>query len=444
MNARARVRAEDIPAARRVAAFVFLMVADFFYGWSWNTVDVLRPDIRASFGLTLTQASLMYTAQSAGALLGALLIGQLADRLGRRNVLVAIMVGYAISLAAGAMVAGLPGLLAQRFTLGIFLGGVFPVAVGIYTALFDKRRCGRLAGFYNGTFNGSVVVLGFLVSSFHVGDWRVLLWAGAIPPLLAAPLAFLIVPDDKRTIPFGWEGAERTLSKLPIAELFAGSLRSQTLRVALMIGLNFFAYQAFAGWQTTYLQEVRGVPSPVAKDLIAWQFTATIAGGFAWGWVADRFGRRANALGFFSLALLILIYLLMARTEGQLRVMGILVGAALPASVIWGPWLAELYPAHLRSTAASIFNWGRLISLFSPPVTAAVAERFGLGAAMAMAAVSFTLAAVIWRTLPETLDRSLAASQAGGERPFVASNSHRVADLQVAAVLTRPKPIHED
>lgn len=399
------IRAEDIPPSRRVVAFIFVMVADFFYGWSWNTVDILRPDIRASFGLTLTETSLMYTAQSAGALIGAIVIGQMADRLGRRNMLAGIMVGYALSLAAGAIVTDLRGLLAHRFVLGVFLGGIFPVAVGIYTGLFDRRRCGKLAGFYNGTFNGSVVALGFVVSTFDVADWRVLLWAGAIPPLLFAPLAFWLVPDDRRTIPFGSVGVVRPPSRLPIAELFAPELRGRTLRIAVMVGLNFFAYQAFAGWQTTYLQDVRGIPSPVAKDLIAWQFTATIVGGFLWGWFADRFGRRANAIGFIGASALILIYLTVDSSVGQLRLIGVVFGLLLPASVIWGPWLAEMYPAHLRSTAASIFNWGRLISLFSPPITAAVAESFGLGAAMAMAAVSFTFAAILWRTLPETLDR---------------------------------------
>jgi MFS family permease len=407
-----KVRAEDIPANRRIAAFVFLMVADFFYGWSWNTVDVLRPDIRASFELTLTQASLMYTAQSAGALVGAVVIGQLADRLGRRNVLAGIMVGYSLALASGAVVTDLAQLLAHRFVLGLFLGGIFPVAVGIYTGLFDRRRCGRLAGFYNGTFNGSVVVLGFLISTFDIVDWRILLWAGAIPPLLAAPLAFLVVPDDRRTIAYGAIGAERVPSRLPIAELFAPALRWRTLRVATMIGLNFFAYQAFAGWQTTYLQDVRGVPASLAKDLIAWQFGATVVGGFLWGWFADRFGRRTNAIGFVGASALILAYLTLDTNVAQLRLLGLAFGLLLPASVIWGPWLTEMYPPHLRSTAASIFNWGRLISLFSPPVTAVVAERFGLGVAMAMAALSFSLAALIWRTLPETLDRSQSGPEA--------------------------------
>ena len=80
-------RAEDLPAARRWTAFAFLMIAEFFYGWSWNTVDVLRPQIRDSLGLTLTEAGSTYTAQSLGALVGAVVLAQLADRFGRRTTL---------------------------------------------------------------------------------------------------------------------------------------------------------------------------------------------------------------------------------------------------------------------------------------------------------------------------------------------------------------------
>lgn len=403
-------RAEDIPFAKRIATFAFLMIFDFYYGWAWNTVDVLRPDIRTALDLSLRQAALMYTAQSAGALVGALVIGQLADRLGRRNTTFGIMVGYAVSLLAGAYVGSLAQLLGQRFVLGIFLGGVFPVAVSIYTALFDRRLCGRLAGFYNGTFNGSVVVLGLFVSTLGVTDWRLLLWLGAVPPLVLAPLTFLLVPNDRRTIPYGITQEQSATRKLPVAELFAPALRRRTLLIALMVGLNFFAYQAFAGWQTTYLQDTMGLTSAQAKGLLAWQFGATIAGGFLWGWVADRFGRRVNALGFVGATALIALYLGVGETLSQLRLIGIAFGLLYPASVIWGPWIAEMYPSHLRSTAASIFNWGRIISLFSPPITAAVAEGFGLGAAMALGGVAWFAAALVWRLLPETLDREGSAT----------------------------------
>lgn len=400
-----RVRAEDIPFARRLVAFCFVLVFDFFYGWSWNTVDLLRPDIRAAFGLSLADVSLMYTAQSAGALVGAVTIGQLADRFGRRNLLFLIMVGYALSLAWGAVAGNLTELLAHRFVLGLFLGGVFPVAVSIYTALFDRRLCGKLAGFYNGTFNGSIVAIGFIVSTFGT-DWRSLLLIGAAIPLVMAPLAFLLVPDDRKTIPYGITQLAPPPRKLPAMELFTPALRRRTLLIALMVGLNFFAYQAFAGWQSTYLQETMGFSSEIAKRLLAWQFTATIIGGFFWGWVADRFGRRANALGFILAVIMIAVYLTVADSEKELLYVGFVFGLMLPASVVWGPWLAEMYPAHLRSTATSIFNWGRIISLFSPPITAAVAENFGLGAAMALGGVSWFLSALVWRALPETLDRT--------------------------------------
>ena len=413
----AHTRAEDIPFGRRVLAFAFLMVFDFYYGWSWNTADVLRPDIRAALDLELAEAALMYTAQSGGALVGAVLIGQLADRLGRRNAMFGIMVGYSVALLAGAYVTTLTQLLSQRFVLGVFLGGVFPVAVSIYTGLFDRRLCGRLAGFYNGTFNGSIVVLGFVVSGLGVTDWRTLLLLGALPPLLLSPLTFLLVPDDRRTIPHGVVGAQPRPGKLPVAELFAPALRRRTLTIALMVGLNFFAYQAFAGWQTTYLQDTLGFSSADAKGLLAWQFTATIAGGFLWGWIADRYGRRVNALGFVGATLLIALYLGVGETIGQLRLIGIAFGLLLPASVIWGPWIAEMYPPHLRSTAASIFNWGRIISLFSPPITAAVAATAGLPAAMALGGAAWFAAALVWLRLPETLDRRAEAEGGSSREP---------------------------
>ena len=405
IQSRVTIRAEDIALPRRLIAFGFLLVFDFFYGWAWNTVDLLRPDIRAALGLSLSKVALMYTAQSAGALIGAVIIGQMADRLGRRNLLFGIMVGYSLVLGAGALVHDLTALLVDRFALGLCLGGVFPVAVGIYTALFDKRLCGRLAGFYNGTFNGSIVAIGFVVATFGT-DWRTLLWGGAVIPFLAAPLAFLLIPDDRRTIPHGITAVPPPPKRFPAAELFTRQLRGRTLRVALMVGLNFFGYQAFLGWQTTYLQETQGLASGVAKGLLAWQFAATIVGGFLWGAIADRFGRRVNAVGFALLVGMMIIYLALGRSVGELRVMGIGLGLLLPASVIWGPWFAELFPAHLRSTAASIFNWGRIISLFAPPITAAVAGAFGLRTGMYLGAVSFAAAALVWRSLPETLDRS--------------------------------------
>ncbi len=402
-----KIRAEDVPRARRIAAFAFFMVADFFYGWSWNTADVLRPDIRAALNLTLTQAGSMYSAQGAGALIGAIVIGQLADRLGRRNALFGIMVGYGIALAWGAFVRSYPELMAQRFTLGLFMGGVFPTVVGLYTSLFDRRVCGKLAGFYNGTFNGSVLVLGLLANRLHFADWHELILLGAVPPLILAPLAFVIVPDDRKLIAYGAAAVDPVpRGKLPIVELFVEGRWRRTLLIALMVGLNFFGSQAFTGWQTTYLNEVQGVDPGAAKEMFGWQFAAAIVGGFAWGAFSDRFGRRVNALGYLVGAGVVVAYLTLANSVPYLFALGCAYGFMISASVIWGPWIAEMYPPHLRSTAASIFNWGRIISFFAPIITAAVAESHGLRSAMMLAAFALGGASIIWWLLPETVERN--------------------------------------
>ncbi len=394
----------DLPLSRRLTAFGFLLIAEFFYGWAWNTVDVLRPLFRASLGLSLTQAGSAYSAQGAGALLGALSIGQMADRLGRRTMLVVVMSGYGLLLLAGTLVTSYGTLLLQRFVLGLFLGGSFPVVVGIYVDLFRPTLRGKLASAINATFSLAIITLGIAFGHLGARDWRTLLWLGGLPPLLLAGFAFVVIP---RT-----ESAPPRQGKLPLAELFTPALRRQTLLLATMTGLNFFAYQAFSGWVTTYLLTIRRLPAAEVGRLIATQFAGNVLGGFFWGWAGDRYGRRVGAAGFFAAAATIVAYLTVPGHSWTLTLLGVLYGLTLSASVIWGPWLAELYPPHLKSTASSIFNWGRLVSFFSPILTGLLAEHFGLLRAMLVSSVVFALAAWIWLKLPETL-RDTASSAVG-------------------------------
>jgi MFS family permease len=280
------------------------------------------------------------------------------------------------------------------------MGGEFPVGVAIYVNLFHARVRGRLAGTLNASFSFSIVMLGLALGLTATHDWRLLLWMGGLPPFLLAPLVFMLVPN--RTPQAAVRAGPR---KLPIGELFLPQFRSQTLLLATMTGLNFFGYQAYSGWLTTYLTSQRGLTPAVAGGLVAWQFAGNILGGFAWGWAADRFGRRFNAIGFLIAAAAIAAFLAAPTNLIVLEAIGFVYGGTLCSSVIWGPWLAELYPAHLRSTAASIFNWGRVISFFAPLITAGIAGRFGLAAAMLSASVSFAVAAWIWLMQRETLGK---------------------------------------
>jgi len=387
----------DLPLPRRLLAFAFVLLAEFFYGWAWNTVDVLRPFFRDALGLSLTQAGSAYSAQGGGALLGAVIAGQLADRFGQKRMLVVVMAGYGVMMLAGVAVHSYLQLILQRFGLGLFLGGSFPVIVGIYVGLFAPEVRGRLASLVNAVFSLAIVTLGFSFGLVGSADWRLLLWIGGVPPIVLSLLCLVVIPNVAKPA----AGA----TKLPISELFAPAVRKRTLLLATVTGLNFFAYQAFSGWLTIYLKEVRALPPEVIGNLVAAQFAGNILGGFAWGWAGDRLGRRFSSLGFWIAAVAIVTYLTVPNSASLLAVIGFVYGFSLSCSVVWGPWFAELYPPHLRSTAASIFNWGRLISFFSPLITGMLAETFGLRGAMLAASAAFLVAALIWRRLPETLAR---------------------------------------
>ncbi len=403
------LNAADISPTRRYVALGFLLIAYFCYAWSWNTVDILRPYIKQSLNLTLTQSGSLYSLQSVGAIVGAVVMGQVADKIGRRNALSIAMIGYGTGILAALVVRDYSELIIQRAYLGFFMGSMFPIAVGIYSGLFARSVRGTIAGVVFFVYNIAVATLGFLsAAAFRAGyDWKVLLWIGAIPVSLSLFAPFFI-PDDRKLIPMdGLSGGQAVAkAKLPITELFAAGVKRQTIMLAAMMGLNFFAYQAFTGWATTYLKTVRLIPDTVIGDVLGWQFVGAAFGALAWGWISDRFGRRGAAWGFIAAAAIIPVYLFIPMSVLLLELTGFAYGVMLSCSATWGPWLSELYPPYLRSTAASIFNWGRVVSMTAPLITAPLAEQFGLAPVMCLASVSFIAAAAVWLSLPETHKRT--------------------------------------
>jgi MFS family permease len=346
--------------------------------------------------------------KSIGAIVGAVVMGQVADKIGRRTALSISMIGFGTGILAALIVADFTQLIIQRAYLGFFMGSMFPIAVGIYSGMFAREIRGTIAGVVFFVYNIAVSALGFLsAAAFRAGyDWKVLLWIGVIPVALAL-FAPLFIPDDRKMVPMDGiaDGQTVAKAKLPIAELFAPGVVRQTILLATMTGLNFFAYQAFTGWATTYLKTVRMIPDTVVGDVLGWQFIGAAAGALLWGRVSDSFGRRGPAWGFVVAAIIVPIYLFVPMGTGLLELTGFAYGVMLSSSATWGPWLSELYPPHLRSTAASIFNWGRIISMTAPLITAPLAEAFGLAPVMCLASVSFVAAAMIWLSLPETLNR---------------------------------------
>jgi MFS-type transporter involved in bile tolerance (Atg22 family) len=130
------------------------------------------------------------------------------------------------------------------------------------------------------------------------------------------------------------------------------------------------------------------------------------------GFAADRFGRRPSFVVFLAAAAAIVpIYCLLGRSEIALLVLGPFVGFFGHGYFsVFGSMLAELFPTAIRATAQGLaYNTGRAASALAPLTIGAVADRAGLGPALAATAAFFLVGAGLVFLLPETRGTELGA-----------------------------------
>lgn len=405
------VRAEDLSTVRRCVIFAAIMAVYIFYAFCWNTENFLRPYMAQSLGLSKEQVASFYTLQALGALIGAIIVPHFADRYSRRNTFALIAAAFGIASIFSLGVHSFPSALAQRFVMGFFLGGVFGCAVSLYVGLFAATSRGLIGGIVQLVYNGGDAILSWF-GRHYADQWQSVMVFGGCGAILASIAVFMLVPADHKLQPWGGEAAQNLKSpRFAIVELFADGYWKLTLRLVLLCGLNFFAFQAFNGWITTFLKEDHGFSTDMVGKTMTAMHIGSMMGALVWGLLGDRFGRRFNALGFLLASMFIVVYLNVTPSPLMYAGVGFAYGFCFVSICVWGPYFAELYPAHLRATAASIFNWGRIMSLFGALLAGSIAQNFGLKAIMYLGAATFLAGALLWWSLPETLPRAMAAKE---------------------------------
>jgi MFS family permease len=131
----------------------------------------------------------------------------------------------------------------------------------------------------------------------------------------------------------------------------------------------------------------------------------------SFGFLSDRFGRRPSFLIFvLGAALCVPVYALHATSPRMLMLIGPLVGFFGHGYFsVFGAMLAEVFPSILRATAQGLcYNVGRGISVLAPATIGFLADRHGIGIALACTSVLYVIAAGVIYLLPETKGRSLA------------------------------------
>ncbi|MCJ1696208.1 MFS transporter [Rathayibacter caricis] len=172
-----------------VGIVAMILFGVFFDAIEQNTVGVAGPVLAADWGLAGAQLGLLNTATFTAVALGRVLAGVVMDRVGRRTLLGANLLVFAVGSLLCALAPSYEILVAARFLVGLGLGGEIATAVIMLAEFFSAKHRGTAVGLINvaaaGLGNMLAPLFGVIVFTVFTGDdrWRWLFGLLVIPAL---------------------------------------------------------------------------------------------------------------------------------------------------------------------------------------------------------------------------------------------------------------------
>jgi MHS family proline/betaine transporter-like MFS transporter len=334
---------------------------------------------------------------------GAAFFGELADRLGRKTIMVTVMAGVGLSTAAMGLVPTYAsvGVLAPivflvlRVIQGLFVGGVTATTHTLGTESVPPRWRGLMSGLIGaggagiGAAMASVVFI--VVSHFYPGDsfedfgWRVMFFSGLLGGLLSLFVLRKVEESPMWLAAQAGAQAGAPAVRLRFTDLVTGEYRSITLLNVAVAAGGGAMYYLTSGFLPTLLGSVVGMPSGSRGTVLLTSSLVVVIASVLAGEASQHWGRRRTmlVLGAVNLVALPALTLFIARS-GPGSTTRVLLAACLLAflaNAAYSPvmiFLNERYPTAIRSRGTAVsWNTGfmiggllpTLVNLLSPSVS---------------------------------------------------------------------------
>jgi len=380
------------------------------FAWMLDAMDVMLyafalTAIRDEFHLSSAAAGAMASATLLASAFGGVLFGVLADRIGRARALVYAILIYSGFTGLTATATGVAALLVWRTLVGTGMGGVWSAGSVLVAESWPAEHRGKAAGLMQSGWAIGYILAALLAAAVMPRwGWRPLFVVGVAPALLAVWVLSNVREAERAR---GRAGERAMIWR-----------RATLVRMGLATSVTscvLFAYWGLFTWIPSYLSSpvARGGAGMSVVQSSGWIVPMQIGSFFGYtlfGFLADRFGRRPVFLTFvLGAAVLVPIYGQWGRHQTALMLMGPLIGFFGHGYFsVFGAMLAELFPAAIRATAQGLcYNVGRAASALAPFTIGALADRFGIGSALAFTSVFFVAGGALIFLLPETKGEKL-------------------------------------
>lgn len=312
--------------------------------WLFDAMDVgiisfIVAALTVAWGLTPEQVGWLTSINSIGMAVGAALAGILADRYGRKAVLLSTLLIFSLATGLSALATSFAVLCLLRFIAGFGLGGELPVASTLVSESMPASDRGR-----------AVVLL----ESFWAGGW-----------ILAALIAYFVIPDSPRHL------ANRT-KETPsfarnLASIWTKEHRKSTVTLWVLWFTVVFSYYGMFLWLPTVMV-MKGFSLIKSFEYVLIMTLAQLPGYFTAAYFIERYGRKFVLVSYLSMTALSALWFGNAGSLASLLTAGILLSFFNLGA--WGGLYAytpELYPTRIRSTGAGMAaSCGRVGGIAAP------------------------------------------------------------------------------
>ncbi|WP_407062403.1 MFS transporter [Burkholderia sp. D-99] len=371
-------------------ALCFLIVT--IDGYDLVVMGVALPTIISEMKVDAHVAGMVASCALVGMMFGAIVMGALADRIGRVRTISACVALFSILTAASGLARDPVSFAALRLIAGIGLGGVIPCVTAIVADYAPRHLRARLTTIMLAGYPlGGVLAAWLGKHLMHGFGWQsVFFVAGA--SLLLLPVIFRLMPESpailqkhrdttalralmRRIAPMRIVSDTDEIcvplpvrhAKAPVALLFRDNRGFSTLMLWLGYFSGLFMLYGLNSWLPK-LMSLAGFSLDAALTFLLLMNIGSIAGSFAGGWLADRFGLKRVMMVMLIVGAAAIALAAQTRGAGPLSIVIFIVG--MTASGVQGvanAYVSQFYPADIRSTGIGMtLGIGRLGGIASP------------------------------------------------------------------------------